>query len=108
MENYKTTGFLFYKKENNDLYFLLSKDLFTGKYSHFYGVKEVNDENVSDTVVKSVYNQTMGSLYNKQELNNLLTNSISYYNEKLNDHMFAICSSVTNSEINVFNNITNY
>ena len=50
----------------------------------------------------------MGSLYNKQELNNLLTNSISYYNEKLNDHMFAICSSVTNSEINVFNNITKY
>ena len=108
MENYKTTGFLFYKKEENNLYFLLGKDPYTGKYSHFYGIKEMDDNNISDTAVKSTFDQTMGSLYNKKELNNLLTSSTSYYNDKLQDHMFAVNSNIKNEELNVFNNTTKY
>ena len=108
MENYKTTGFLFYKKKDNNLYFLLGKDPYTGKYSHFYGIKKMNDNNISDTAVRTMFNQTMGSLYNEHKLNELLGNSTSYYNEKLNDHMFAVVSNIEDMELSVLNNTTKY
>tara|TARA_B100000524_G_scaffold335541_1_gene224819 strand:+ start:155 stop:667 length:513 start_codon:yes stop_codon:yes gene_type:complete len=108
----QNSGIIFYKKENNKLYFLLIQDNLTilNKKNKLYSdigdkVKNLND-NVDDIALLSFYENTLGLSYSFKELQNLEKQV--FTNPKYNYQITFINKDIDNDTLDKINKARNY
>ncbi len=108
----QNSGVIFYKKENNKLYFLLIQDNLTilNKKNKLYSdigdkVKNLND-NVDDIALLSFYENTLGLSYSFKELQNLERQV--FTNPKYNYQITFINKDIDNDTLDKINKARNY
>lgn len=81
-KTHKAAGILPVVEINNTLHFILGKER-SGKYSDFGGYKDSN-ETCEQTAIREFDEESMGVLFNKKKLEQIITKLPRYYNKKEN------------------------